>query len=149
MSIDWRERNPEKLKEQIKRALSTAPNASKVAATERVPPLREFLNRLRNPFFGHLFDSVKRARLRAELLAQLKALPPRGMVQFKLKPHDEAYAAFALVIEEIRRDHPEYGVIRWKGGNAIIRSEDEELLRIMDPTLHAVNVASGFVEKGG
>jgi hypothetical protein len=92
---------------------------------------------------------VKRARLRAELLAQLKALPPRGMVQFKLKPHDEAYAAFALVIEEIRRDHPEYGVIRWKGGNAIIRSEDEELLRIMDPTLHAVNVASGFVEKGG
>lgn len=151
MGIDWRERNPEKLHDQIKRELDKHRSGAgaRVAPIERIPSLAEYLQRLRNPFFGHLLDTVKRAKLKAELLAECRRLPPRGMIQFKLKPHDEAYAVFALIAEEIRREHPEFGIIRWKRGNAIIRTADEELLRVMDPTLHATNFASGHMERGG
>jgi hypothetical protein len=120
---------------------------TRVARVERIPTLREYLQGLKNGAVVALFDSFKRLKLKRELLVQLKAMPPRGLLQFRLKPHNEAYAMFALVAEELRREHPEFTIMHWKGGNALCRRSDVEILKMQHPSIHEVNTAAGLVER--
>lgn len=97
-------------------------------------------------FTKEAFDSKRRTEIETEITAMMKHLRKKGQgFEFVIAPGEEGI--FALVIEGIMQKNPEYALVAWPGGPAIVRRHDVDA--IPDKLMMAKNVDSGFVTAGG
>lgn len=90
-------------------------------------------------------DSVKRAAIKNELTDAMKRLRYAGEgFEFQIAPGEEGI--FAIVIEDVMRENPDFSFVAWASGPAIVRRKDIDAI---NPDFKRVNEAQGFIEHGG
>ncbi len=100
---------------------------------------------------SYLTDSLKRAKIEGAILKLAKQLlvKPDACLDFEgvnfAEPTPEA-ATLLLILQNITKKHREFSLVNFKGGVALVRTEDVEKLKseILD-----INQKSNFIIKGG
>lgn len=96
-------------------------------------------------------DSLKRSRMEGEILALARRLlvKPDACLDFEgvnfSEPTPEA-ATLLLILQSITKKHREFSLVNFKGGVALVRTEDVEKL---GAEIRTVNEKSNFIIKGG
>lgn len=96
-------------------------------------------------------DSLKRSRIEGEILALARKLlvKPDACLDFEgvsfTDPTPEA-ATLLLILQSIAKKHREFSLVNFKGGVALVRTEDVEKL---DGSLRHINEKSNFIITGG
>lgn len=98
-----------------------------------------------------LTDSLKRAKIEGEILKLAKKLlvKPDACLDFEgvnfAEPTPEA-ATLLLILQNITKKHREYSLVNFKGGVALVRTEDVEKLQ---GEILGINEKSNFIIRGG
>jgi hypothetical protein len=98
-----------------------------------------------------LTDSLKRARIEGEILKLAKKLlvKPDACLDFEgvnfAEPTPEA-ATLLLILQNITKKHREYSLVNFRGGVALVRTEDVEKLT---SDIRDVNEKANFIIRGG
>lgn len=98
-----------------------------------------------------LTDSLKRAKIEGEILKLAKKLlvKPDACLDFEgvnfAEPTPEA-ATLLLILQNITKKHREYSLVNFRGGVALVRTEDVEKLT---SDIRDVNEKANFIIRGG
>lgn len=96
-------------------------------------------------------DSLKRAKIEKEVLALARRLlvKPDSCLDFEginfADPTPEA-ATTLLILQNITKKHREFSLVNFKGGVALVRTEDVEKLK---SDIRDINEKSNFIITGG
>lgn len=96
-------------------------------------------------------DSLKRSKIEGELLALARKtlVKPDACLDFEgvsfTDPTPEA-ATVLLILQNLTKKHREYSLVNFKGGVALVRTEDVEKL---SAEIRDINEKSNFIVKGG
>ena len=107
-------------------------------------------NKLLNPV-GALSDFLKRNKIKGEILNLMRKRHPgidRGL-QFEgvtLSDPSPEHATLLLVLQDILTNHPEFDLVQWPGGVALVRKAQTESL---DKSIREVNEKTNFIISGG
>lgn len=91
------------------------------------------------------FDSKKVKKLEAELTATMRRLRFAGEgFEVLIAPGEEGI--WALVIESVMRANPDFALVAWPSGPAIVRRKDVDSI---NKDFKAINESTGFITPGG
>lgn len=91
------------------------------------------------------FDTKKRAAIGAEMTMTMRKLKYAGEgFEVLIAPGEEGI--MALVIEDVMRANPDFALVAWPSGPAIVRRKDIDAI---NADFRKVNESTGFVTSGG